>query len=203
MKRLSVNEWRAMVFRSNDPRMTAAVKVLCLYLADHMTPNRNVSVPRKQIADDLGCHEQRVAERFKKAVDADYLTNIQPGHIGRTAIYQACRPEVERTANPYTLEGTQSGTHSPLNHGVERTALQDANREAEPVVEPDEANGSQEEEVWTTSPSFLMALETSSIDCPHGLPFGDRVERWNDEVHLTCPDCHAAYRKSEIGKRTA
>lgn len=94
MSRRTVEDWRRAVYASTDPNMTGAVKVLCLYLSDHMRLNsRHVSVPRKQIAKALGVHEQRIAERYRKAVDAQFLTLVSPGYVGHTAVYQGTWPD--------------------------------------------------------------------------------------------------------------
>lgn len=94
MSRLTVERWRREVAKSRHPEMTPAVKVLLLYLADHMrTSDRKVSVPRETVAKDLGCHESGVAKRYGKAVAAEYLTNVLRGHTGRTAVYQAILPD--------------------------------------------------------------------------------------------------------------
>lgn len=117
--------------------MTPAVKLLCVYLADHMTADRHVSVPRAVIAQGLGIHEQRVAERLKKAVNAGFLTHVRIGHVGRTAEYQGARPdqmeERKRTA-PQDASKTRLAVRTieaePTNGAGKRTALQDANKRA-------------------------------------------------------------------------
>lgn len=137
-RRRTVDAWRRDVLASKAPQLTGSVKVLLLYLADHMHPDRKVSIPRAQIADDLGCHEQRIAERFKKAVDAEYLTNVIPGHKGTTAVYQGCWPSNQSVP----ITGTQTVSKrtdsrdaidppkAVRNSGAKRTAPLDATSRA-------------------------------------------------------------------------
>jgi hypothetical protein len=119
-----VDDWRKSVYASSDPNMTGAVKVLCLYLADHMRlDNRHVSIPRKQIAKALGVHEQRIAERYRKAVTAQFLTPVSPGYVGHTAVYQGTWPDAP------ALECVPlRSTHSDGREARERTDSRDTLR---------------------------------------------------------------------------
>lgn len=86
-------EWRRDVFASRLPEMTPAVKVLLLYLADEMRAGGEVSIARDAIAKDLGIHKARVAERLAKAIEAGFLTRVQAGYPGRTAVYRRFWPD--------------------------------------------------------------------------------------------------------------
>jgi DNA-binding Lrp family transcriptional regulator len=135
------------VFSTQDERMSSAVKVLCLYLADHMGErDRKVSVPRQRIADALGIHKARVGERLTKAVEAGFLDRVSRGHNGRTAVYQGTRPlgsSVQRSGSlPRELrtappDATGVRRAVPYFGSAERepaelrTALLDANTEAD------------------------------------------------------------------------
>jgi hypothetical protein len=154
-RRRTVEHWRRDVFASQDPKMTAAVKVLCLYLADHMSrDDHKVSLPRDKIARALGVHRARVAERLGKAVEARFLGHVSAGSPGRTAIYQATWPEAIGARNGYRSAGRIQGSEDagmdtappdaisarravPIHRLTEResagmdTALLDANTEAD------------------------------------------------------------------------
>ncbi|HXH78178.1 helix-turn-helix domain-containing protein [Nocardioides sp.] len=134
MKRRTNDQWRRDVFASRDARMTSAVKVLLIYMADHMKTDGQVSIPRDAIAKDLGIHKARVAERLAKAIDADYLTRVQAGYPGCTAIYRRLWPDecVQQsgihmgTAPPDALSSRSAGR---TGDGVKRgmvTAPRDA-----------------------------------------------------------------------------
>ena len=133
-RRRTNTEWRRDVFASRDPQMTGAVKVLLLYLADEMRPNGEVSVPREQLANDLGIHKARIAERLNKAIEARFLTRVQAGYPGRTAVYRRFWPDAEcvqqsgihmGTAPPDPL-GTPYRTHPPQPDWGMDTAPRDA-----------------------------------------------------------------------------
>jgi hypothetical protein len=83
-RRRTNEDWRRDVFRADSQVLPAAVKVLCLYLADHMRPSGFVSLPREQMAADLGCHKARVAERLAKGrrgeVPAPPLARLHEPH---------------------------------------------------------------------------------------------------------------------------
>lgn len=108
MSRRTVEDWRREVFRSQSPDMTAAAKVLCLYLVDHVDRRTMyISVPRDEIAKALGIHNARVAERMKRACDAGFLHSVSSGYLRHTAVYKATFPDVV-VARPCVQ---QSGTH--------------------------------------------------------------------------------------------
>lgn len=146
MSRLSVEQWRRLVFASQ--KLEAAPKVLCLYLADHMSPrDRKVSIPRDRIALALGINENRVSDRFKQAVAAGFLSRVSRGFNGRTAVYQAIRPSSDRdnralptrkdTVKPVA---TKTGRTDPIHRWTEResgaqhSVLPVANTEADLIT---------------------------------------------------------------------
>jgi hypothetical protein len=123
-RRRTVEHWRRDVFASQDPKMTAAVKVLCLYLADHMSrDDHKVSLPRDTIAKALGVHRARVAERLGKAVEARFLSHVAGGCTGRTAIYQAQWPSksVQQSGNQSTPDEAREVTAPPDALSTRRT----------------------------------------------------------------------------------
>lgn len=108
MRRRNIEEWRREVFRSQSPDMTAATKVLCLYLADQASKtNLHISVPREVIAEGLGVHKARVAERIARAVSAGFLTSMAKGYPGHTAVYRATFPDQLETRSRVQQSGTQ------------------------------------------------------------------------------------------------
>lgn len=135
MSRRTVEDWRRAVFASSLPKMTAATKVLCLYLGDHMRADRRVSIPRKDIAAALGCHEQRIADRFRSAVEAGFLVNVLPGCTGRTAVYQGTWPDADCVPLPSThLTGRErTDSRDALGHAERYTVPTGAERETAEV----------------------------------------------------------------------
>lgn len=120
MKRRTVDDWRRAVYKA---RVSGNVQVLLLKMADHMRDNRRVSVPRERLADELGIHPQRVAERIKTAVDTGWLSKISGGYRGLTATYEGlfpgdCVPTssthsgAERVRPTSTHSTPEIGTHS-------------------------------------------------------------------------------------------
>lgn len=83
-----VGSWRALVYRYRGPAVGNGVRVLLLYLADHMNSHRYVSVPRQRIAHDLGVSESEVRTRLTAAHKAGLIDTVQRGQKGRTAVYQ-------------------------------------------------------------------------------------------------------------------
>lgn len=152
MSPLTVKQWRTLVFASTHRDMTAAVKVLCLYLADNMSADRKVSVARVDIAAGLGVHQQRVAERLRRAVDAGYLTNTKPGYTGRTAEYQGLRPD--SLADCVRQSGTQSEPESGRLCTDLRDTLDTPRAVHSPEAKPTDTGG------------LCTALQDASIEEP-------------------------------------
>lgn len=100
--RRTVEQWRRVVIRS--PRISDAVRVYLLVLADHMRADRTVSVPRARIAEQMGRHPQRIAERTRAAHDAGFLDTVSPGYKGHTAVYQGLFPEAEEAPKRTDLQ---------------------------------------------------------------------------------------------------
>lgn len=111
MSRRTIEDWRRAVFRSQSTDMTAATKVLCLYLADHARrPDLRISVPRDQVARDLGVHNARVAERVARAIQAGFLTSMSKGYPGHTAVYRATFPDAVPNRSRVQQSGNQMDT---------------------------------------------------------------------------------------------
>jgi hypothetical protein len=104
-RRRTLDQWRAVVFAATMPD---SVRVYLLKLAEHMDARRYVSVPRAQLAAELGRHEQRIAERSRQAIELGYLDTISPGYKGHTAVYQGLFPDEVKdskgTENRYPIE---------------------------------------------------------------------------------------------------
>jgi hypothetical protein len=69
-----------------------------------MRADRQVSVPRAQLARELNRHEQRIAERTRAAIDAGYLAVISPGYKGHTAVYKGEFPDPVTVAKGTDLQ---------------------------------------------------------------------------------------------------
>lgn len=114
-RRRTVADWREAVFRS--AAITDSVRVVLLFLAEHMRENRQVSVPRKDIARNLGRSERKVSQRIADAHAAGFLDTIQRGRKGHTAVYVGLFPDVNRVTVSSTL--SDAGNRHPINgHSV-------------------------------------------------------------------------------------
>jgi hypothetical protein len=86
------DEWRAEVIRS--ARISDAVRVVLLVLADTMTDGGYVSVPRSALAKTINRSPHRITERLKLAREAGYLAIVRPAMPNRTAEYVATLPDL-------------------------------------------------------------------------------------------------------------
>lgn len=189
-RKRTLEDWRRDVFASQSPNMTAATKVLCLYLADHMKPSdRMVSVPRDTIARDLGIHRARVAERLQRAIEAGFLVRAVRGRTLTTAVYQGTWPDVSvqrsgkhvDTAPPdaqTTAERYPQIPGSPRRPEFVDTALQDATTRAD--LSP--SGHDRDEGTYEKAEDHEPAVDLT--DCEWHRPFA-------------CPtDCRNAERRS-------
>src|SRR5437588_11399171 len=77
--------WMDEVFRT--PMVSAEVKVFLLFLAcHHMSPDGRVSQSRARLAEDLGCYERRVSDRFESAIRGGLMERLSRGQRHRTAV---------------------------------------------------------------------------------------------------------------------
>ena len=109
-RRRTVDDWRRAVYRSHaigDP-----VRVLLLFLAEHMKSDRTLSVKRDVIATALGKSERRVSERVSAAHEAGFLSTISPGYRGHVPVYQGLFPDEERVTPTSTLSSAETRTLS-------------------------------------------------------------------------------------------
>lgn len=123
-RRRTVDDWRRAVYRSTT--LSDRVKVLLLYLADHMRDNRQVSVPRAQVAKGLGRSERRVTERITEAHEAGWLSTVTRGQKGITAVYQGLFPDAfsGTDARPLNVSHSEfSGTPTSPLKGAETRPL--------------------------------------------------------------------------------
>lgn len=146
----TVDQWRTLIYSS--PHVSDAVRVSLLLLADHMGPDRIVSVPRADLAKALNRHPQRIAERSAAAVELGFLSVVKAGYRGNTAIYQGTFPSEahamskrvgreQRKGRKRTVWSTQRtlriGTHwSPIAYWTGSTPLVTKDR-LEPDRRPD------------------------------------------------------------------
>lgn len=92
-KRHSVEDWRRAVYRARGTMARSnGVRVLLLYLADHMRGNLTVSVSRRQIADALAIPPGEVTSRIKAARNAGMLDLVESARGQRCATYAATCP---------------------------------------------------------------------------------------------------------------
>ena len=91
VSRRTNEQWRRDVYR-RCPRsvLPAAVKVLCLYLADHMV-RTGASVFRGKSSRRIWASTRRAGERMTKAIQANYLEvwSWLPTEYGRVPTIQA------------------------------------------------------------------------------------------------------------------
>lgn len=116
-RRLTPEDWRTQVWKS--PEIADSVRVVLLFLAEHMRADRHVSVPREKIARTLGRSERRISQRIADAHTAGFLDTVASGHRGRTAVYVGTFPDSarsaarsERVTGTSTLSGSESVTLS-------------------------------------------------------------------------------------------
>lgn len=117
----TVADWRAVVYRHRAEGVSNGVRVLLVYLADHMNVDRTVSVPRSQIAADLGVSASEIRTRLQAARAAGLLDTVRRGRPGVTAVYAATFPK----AAPVGATTGPRGGHdvAPLgNPGVPKDA---------------------------------------------------------------------------------
>jgi hypothetical protein len=194
-RRRTVDQWRRDVFASQSPEMTSAVKVLLLFLADHMSQDdHKVSLRREVIAKALGVHNSRVAERLAKAVKASYLTHVSSGYHGRQAVYQAQWPDAVTTRGSVL----QSGNHSDPETGRKVTAPTDAFRTRRAVTIQDPAERENVRKGTALQDAYIEAdlsvsptdLDVGSYDEHRDRPtaYGLTVCEWHG--FQSCPtDC--------------
>lgn len=93
--------WVAEVYRT--ALVTDSTKLLLVLLAEDMREDGYVSVPREVLAKRLGRNERKVSARLESAVTARLLDRVVRGNRGRTAVYRALLPGVERLPVSDTL----------------------------------------------------------------------------------------------------
>lgn len=112
----TVSDWKAMVYRHHGEGFSNGVRTLLLYLADHMEPNRMVSVPRSQIARDLGVSPRQITQRMQAAHAAGLLDTVVRGRPGVTSVYAGIFPSMVTTGVPSV--GNHGGTKPDELHGA-------------------------------------------------------------------------------------
>ena len=115
-RRSTVEEWRRAIYRASQ--LSGNVQVLLLYLADNMRNNRQVSVPRQQMANDLGLSERRVSERVSKAHSLGWLDTVSSGYRGHVAVYVGLFPERDSGTATSTLSVPETRTLSMRERGT-------------------------------------------------------------------------------------
>lgn len=116
-----VGDWRALVYGVRGEGVGNGVRVLLLFLADHMDGQRRVSVPRSRIAGALGVSTAEVTKRIGAAHAAGLLDTVRKGRPHVTAQYQGLFPTPSR-GNPVvtsnqTVRGMGNHTSSERSRG--------------------------------------------------------------------------------------
>lgn len=103
------------------PDIGDACKLLLLIYATRMTDKGYLAgLRRDDIADMLGVHPRRIAERTQRAIAYGLLDKIGGGYHGRTAEYAAVIPTLKGDAER-TLKGDAERTHRGPKGAGERT----------------------------------------------------------------------------------
>ncbi len=89
--------------------------MLLLFLADRMTQDRRVSVPRSTLATALRVSERRITERIKEAHEHGFLSTVRRGQKGITAVYQGLFPDAQGADSRPLKAGFSESESSPLN----------------------------------------------------------------------------------------
>ena len=105
---MTLAEWKAVVYLHRG--LPSSVKVLLLFLADHMADDLTVSVPQSELTERLGLWRQHVSDRVKAAVAAGVLTLVEPAHGRRPAVYVASRRGTDSVTSTGSARGTDSVT---------------------------------------------------------------------------------------------
>ncbi len=125
MSRRNVRDrWTVEVLQSD--RIGDGCRVLLLVMARGMTAGGVVSVRRDQLAETLGRHPQRVAERIGEAKRAGLLDQTGGGHRGHAAEYRATIRPAESvrdigTQSPESVRdiGTRGAVRNPRSAASE------------------------------------------------------------------------------------
>lgn len=89
-----VMKWRREVYSKRDG-LTAGCRVLLLRLSDDMDAHAKVSIPRSQLAQELGVAPARISEWVAQGKALGFLDVVKRGRPGTTAVYQGTRPNRE------------------------------------------------------------------------------------------------------------
>jgi len=102
------DRWEAEVLRSG--RIGDACRVLLMLMARQMSDTGMVAAKREDLAETIGRHPQRVAERIAEARSAGLLDLIAAGKKGHPAEYSAVIPAAGlRTDLQYAIDRKRTG----------------------------------------------------------------------------------------------
>lgn len=104
-------KFRAGVY-GNRQKISAGCQVLLLRLSDSMDAKCIVSVPRSQLAAELGCPPARITEWVQAAREAGFLSTVRRARPKVTAVYQGMyvNPLEVRPAVPHQRYGNPDPT---------------------------------------------------------------------------------------------
>lgn len=112
-------QWRSDVLRAKQLPSSTRMFLVSV-LAPHMKVDGWVSVPRADLADEMGVDERTITRHFTRARESGWLASVRGGHKGITAEYMASWPNAasgsQRGTTSVPLKATQRGTETnPLS----------------------------------------------------------------------------------------
>ncbi len=123
------------------PDLSDAVRVLLMVLARKMTAAGYVSIPRHDLAKQIGRSPRRVTDRIQSAILANYLAVVRSGCPGHTAEYQAMVPAGGDGARARTKRLGSTGAADRTNPSGRSAANISGLSSAPPWLRRDGADG--------------------------------------------------------------
>jgi hypothetical protein len=113
-----IGGWRRRVFAAPASELPDSVRVLLLWLADHVDEHGGICVPRSDMAEGIGRSHRRINDRLDDAVALGWLRRIDPGRPGATARYSADVPPLDGAPVRPSRRGGTWGTRGIERHGA-------------------------------------------------------------------------------------
>lgn len=109
--RCTRERWRADVLKAK--KLPSSTRMfLAAVLAPHMKADGFVSVPRVDLADEMGVDERTITRHFTRARESGWLASLRVGHKGMTAEYMASWPNTQSGTTVVPLRRPQRGTET-------------------------------------------------------------------------------------------
>lgn len=174
-RRRTVDDWRAVVFKTKH--IKDSTRVTLLLLSERMNANRIVSVPLVQMARALGKSERSLLRHISDAHEKGLLSTVERGYIGHTAVYQGVFPDAESMTTVVTHSEPKSMTKIDTLSSAQVVTLSER-KSMTTVVTPyvertsavsgyDRDGRSNEERVPTTAASRLPCPVCEHDGCSH------------------------------------